>query len=120
MVQDQRNKVSTCRTVEIKAALIISSAAGPVFAGIVSQLNSLRLAQGKPRMGSLNPWLYTVGKTGLTDITLGGSRGCYGSSQTGISTPHVPYASWNATEGLLPDIGRVGTLSRRTLMRGLS
>jgi tripeptidyl-peptidase-1 len=50
-------------------------------------------------MGFLNPWLYTVGKTGHTDITIGGSTGCYGSSQTGISTPHVPYASWNATEG---------------------
>lgn len=89
----------------MEAALKIDSAAGPVFAGIVSQLNSLRLAQGKPRMGFLNPWLYTVGKSGLTDITIGGSRGCYGSSQTGISTPHVPYAGWNATEGWDPGSG---------------
>ncbi|KAJ5118747.1 hypothetical protein N7526_010384 [Penicillium atrosanguineum] len=91
-----------------------TSAAGPVFAGIVSQLNSLRLAQGKPRMGFLNPWLYAIGKAGLTDITNGGSRGCYGLSQTGISVPYVPYASWNATEGWDPVSG-LGTPFFQTL-----
>jgi len=90
---------------DVKPLLITDSAAGPVFAGIVSQLNSLRLAQGKPRMGFLNPWLYVLGKSGLTDITSGGSRGCFGTSQTGISTPHVPFASWNATEGWDPVSG---------------
>lgn len=77
-------------------------------------MNSLRLAQGKPRMGFLNPWLYAVGKTGFTDITIGGSRGCHGSSQTGISTPYVPYASWNATEGWDPVSG-LGTPSFQIL-----
>ncbi|KAJ5111267.1 polynucleotide 3'-phosphatase [Penicillium argentinense] len=78
-----------------------TSASAPVFAGIVSQLNSIRLAQGKPRMGFLNPWLYSTGVSGMTDIVDGGSRGCYGGER-GIA---VPYASWNATAGWDPVTG---------------
>lgn len=81
--------------------MIIRSASAPVFAGIISQLNAVRLAQGKPRMGFLNPWLYTTGASGMTDIVVGGSRGCYGGTH-GIS---VPFASWNATVGWDPVTG---------------
>jgi tripeptidyl-peptidase-1 len=77
------------------------SASAPVFAGIVSQLNAVRLAQGKPRMGFINPWLYSTGLSGFTDIVDGGSRGCYGGTH-GVS---VPFASWNATIGWDPVTG---------------
>ena len=78
-----------------------NSASAPVFAGIVSQLNAVRLAEGKSRMGFLNPWLYTTGESGFTDIIIGGSRGCSGGAH-GIS---VPFASWNATTGWDPATG---------------
>ncbi|KAJ5115027.1 polynucleotide 3'-phosphatase [Penicillium alfredii] len=93
-----------------------TSAAAPVFAAVVSQLNAARLANGQPRMGFLNPWLYSLGRPGITDIVDGGSRGCYGSTDEGVDTPHVPYASWNATEGWDPATG-LGTPSFRTLVR---
>lgn len=67
----------------------------------MSQLNAVRLAHGKPRMGFLNPWLYTAGVSGFTDIVDGGSRGCYGGTH-GVS---VPFASWNATTGWDPVTG---------------
>ncbi|KAL8305147.1 hypothetical protein RB597_003943 [Gaeumannomyces tritici] len=82
-----------------------TSASSPVVAGIFSLLNSARLSAGLPPMGFVNPWLYETGFQGLTDITLGGSRGCTGKARTGLPSPRVPYASWNATEGWDPVTG---------------
>lgn len=84
----------------------ILSASAPVFAGIISQLNSIRLAQGKSRLGFLNPWLYTTGQTGFTDIVNGASRGCQRSS--------IRNASWNAVPGWDPATG-LGTPLFKTL-----
>lgn len=96
--------------------LIDSSAAAPVFAAIVSQLNAARLAQGQPRLGFLNPWLYSLDQSGFTDILEGGSRGCYGETDTGVKGPEVPFASWNATEGWDPATG-LGTPLFQTLVQ---
>ncbi|KAJ5639390.1 uncharacterized protein N7484_007252 [Penicillium longicatenatum] len=74
-----------------------TSASAPVIAGIVSQLNAIRLTQGKPRLGFLNPWLYTTGLDGLTDIVDGASQGCAASP--------VHNAGWNATIGWDPATG---------------
>ncbi|KAJ5918074.1 polynucleotide 3'-phosphatase [Penicillium verhagenii] len=74
-----------------------TSASAPVVAGIISQLNAIRLGHGKPRLGFINPWLYTTGQSGLTDIIEGGSRGCAGSP--------VHNAGWNATVGWDPVTG---------------
>ncbi|KAL4897740.1 peptidase S8/S53 domain-containing protein [Aspergillus ambiguus] len=52
-----------------------TSASAPVFAGIVSRLNAARLQQNKPRLGFLNPWLYSLRGNGFTDIVHGGSLG---------------------------------------------
>ena len=82
------------------------SAASPTFAGIVALLNSARLSAGQPPLGFLNPWIYSVGYKGLTDIVNGGSKGCTGRDQySGLPTPFVPYASWNATIGWDPVTG---------------
>ena len=67
-----------------------------MFAGIISQLNAIRLVQGKPRLGFLNPWLYSAGQTGFTDIVNGSSRGCYSV---------IPTAGWGAVEGWDPVTG---------------
>jgi tripeptidyl-peptidase-1 len=86
-----------------------TSASAPAFAGIVALLNAYRLKAGKPTMGFLNPWIYDDGLKAFTDIVDGGSTGCTGEDMySGLPTPVVPYASWNATKGWDPVTG-VGT-----------
>ncbi|KAL4779813.1 peptidase S8/S53 domain-containing protein [Aspergillus varians] len=88
-----------------------TSASAPVFAAIVSRLNAARLKSGKPRLGFLNPWLYSLDQTGFVDIVDGGSVGCRGGFGA-----EVPYASWNATPGWDPATG-LGTPFYTTLSR---
>lgn len=86
-----------------------TSASAPMFAALISLLNNARLAEGRPPLGFLNPWLYSkeVSRKGaLTDIVHGGSTGCTGKDMySGLPTPFVPYASWNATPGWDPVTG---------------
>ncbi|KAF1958205.1 tripeptidyl-peptidase-like protein [Byssothecium circinans] len=83
-----------------------TSASAPVIASIVGLLNNARLSAGKPALGFLNPWLYSQGVNGMNDITGGGSTGCTGRSiYSGLPTPFVPFASWNATAGWDPVTG---------------
>ncbi|KAF7982625.1 hypothetical protein HWV62_27045 [Athelia sp. TMB] len=54
-----------------------TSAATPVFAGIIALVNERLLAAGKPSLGFLNPLLYSAqGTAALTDITSGHNPGC--------------------------------------------
>lgn len=86
-----------------------TSAAAPVFAGMIANLNALRVSSGLPKLGFLNPWLYSDGLAGFSDVTVGGSMGCTGTSQYSYrSGNYVPYASWNATVGWDPVTG-IGT-----------
>ena len=86
-----------------------TSASAPVWAGVVALLNDARLKAGMPVMGFINPWLYSVGYKGLTDIMDGAALGCNGVNLqterniTGASI--IPYASWNATMGWDPVTG---------------
>ncbi|KAK4214963.1 hypothetical protein QBC37DRAFT_481788 [Rhypophila decipiens] len=85
-----------------------TSASAPTFAALVSLLNNARLSRGLRPLGFLNPWLYSVGVAGrgFTDIVDGGSTGCTGTDvYSGLPTPFVPYASWNATAGWDPVTG---------------
>lgn len=86
-----------------------TSAACPIFSAVVARLNDARLRAGKPALGFLNPFLYSVGFAGLNDITAGAAKGCNGINlQTGQPVPGstpIPYASWNATEGWDPVTG---------------
>ncbi|ESZ96495.1 hypothetical protein SBOR_3117 [Sclerotinia borealis F-4128] len=83
-----------------------TSASSPAFAGIISLLNNARLNAGRKPLGFLNPWLYSIGKQGLNDVVHGGSTGCTGIDQySGLPTPFVPWASWNATKGWDPVTG---------------
>ncbi|KAL4810127.1 peptidase S8/S53 domain-containing protein [Aspergillus unguis] len=88
-----------------------TSASAPVFAAIVSRLNAARLEVDKPRLGFLNPWLYSLNQTGFTDIVDGGSIGC-----SGASAVKVPHAGWNATRGWDPATG-LGTPFFNTLVK---
>lgn len=77
-----------------------------MFAAIISNLNALRFSLGLPSLGFLNPFLYSIGKQGLTDIVRGGSTGCTGTAiYTGARGAHVPYAGWNATTAWDPVTG---------------
>lgn len=86
-----------------------TSAASPVFAGIIALLNDARLSAGKPTLGFLNPFIYYAGYKGLNDITGGKSIGCNGvNGQTGGTVPGggvVPGAAWNCTTGWDPATG---------------
>ncbi|KAK2759585.1 vesicle formation at the endoplasmic reticulum [Emmonsiellopsis sp. PD_33] len=83
-----------------------TSASAPVWAAIIANLNSIRLDAGKPVLGFLNPFLYSLQGAGLKDIVDGGSEGCTGINRvTKLPTPIVPYASWNATPGWDPVTG---------------
>ncbi|TFK81108.1 hypothetical protein K466DRAFT_558323, partial [Polyporus arcularius HHB13444] len=42
-------------------------------ASIIALINDRLLAQGRPPLGFLNPWLYSTGYQALTDITAGNS-----------------------------------------------
>ncbi|CEJ87265.1 hypothetical protein VHEMI04357 [[Torrubiella] hemipterigena] len=54
-----------------------TSASAPAFAAIVALLNDARLAEGKPPLGFLNPWIYKVGlQGGFHDVVKGNTRGC--------------------------------------------
>lgn len=53
-----------------------TSASSPTFAGFVSLLNDVRLSNRLPPLGFLNPFLYSTGQAGLTDITVGNNPGC--------------------------------------------
>ena len=53
-----------------------TSASGPTFAAVVALVNDALLAEGKPPLGFLNPWLYKVGFESFTDITNGSNKGC--------------------------------------------
>ena len=53
-----------------------TSASAPTVAAIVALVNDALLADGKPPMGFLNPWLYSRGHEAFTDILLGSNKGC--------------------------------------------
>jgi len=83
-----------------------TSASAPVFAAVVAMLNNARMAANMSALGFLNPWIYEQGFKGMNDIVDGGSKGCTGRSiYSGLQTPVVPFASWNATTGWDPVTG---------------
>lgn len=83
------------------------SASAPVFAAVVSNINSVLYSYGKDSLGFLNPLLYGVGRDGFTDILHGGSTGCRGglAGRSGKRGNFVPNAGFNATEGWDPVTG---------------
>ncbi len=53
-----------------------TSASAPTFAAIVALVNDALIADGKPPLGFLNPWLYSTGFEAFTDVTTGSNKGC--------------------------------------------
>nr|KMM64320.1 tripeptidyl-peptidase 1 [Coccidioides posadasii RMSCC 3488] len=88
-----------------------TSASAPLIASVISNLNEARLSQGKPVLGFLNPWLYSKGHQGFTDIVDGAGTGCTGTN----GGPRIPGAAWDAVEGWDPVTG-FGTPDFKKLM----
>jgi tripeptidyl-peptidase-1 len=85
-----------------------TSASSPAFAAIVALLNSDRISNGLPPFGFLNPWLYSKGFAGLTDITLGKQSGC--AAIPGSGFPAV--VGWDPATGFgTPDFKKLRFLS---------
>jgi tripeptidyl-peptidase-1 len=53
-----------------------TSASSPTMASVIALLNDDLIANGRPPLGFMNPWLYSVGKAGFTDIISGSATGC--------------------------------------------
>lgn len=69
-----------------------TSASAPTMAAIISLVNDALIADGKPVLGFLNPWLYSEGFKSFTDITIGSIKGC--------NTSGFPAAvGWDAASG---------------------
>lgn len=88
-----------CQNVAVWAGYTLpvggTSASSPIFASVIGLLNDYRLSQGKPTLGFLNPWLYSAGRKGLNDITIGSNPGC--------GTKGFPAGpGWDACVVLLP------------------
>lgn len=76
------------------SGVVGTSASAPTFAGIIALLNEVRLSAGQSSLGFLNPWLYSDGYQGLTDIVNGGSNGCSGiDSYSGLTTVCIAIVS---------------------------
>ncbi|RAL62091.1 hypothetical protein DID88_002577 [Monilinia fructigena] len=76
-----------------------TSASTPLMSGIIALVNDALIAKGKPVLGFLNPWLYSKGHKGFTDILSGSAVGCDGPGfpvtkgwdpATGFGTPNFP------------------------------
>ena len=76
------------------SAVAGTSAACPVVAAIIAQINDHLLKQGKNTLGWLNPFLYAAGQAGgaFNDVTTGNTNGGFG---TGF--PAAP--GWDAATG---------------------
>lgn len=84
-----------------------TSAAAPVFAGIIALLNDALISDNKPPLGFLNPWIYANPEM-LNDITKGRSTGCDGNSRFNgppNKSPVVAKAGWDAHKGWDPVTG---------------
>lgn len=53
-----------------------TSASSPAAAAIFSLINDALAAEGKPALGWLNPWIYSKGFRGFTDVVAGSNPGC--------------------------------------------
>lgn len=76
-----------------------TSASTPAAAAVLTLVNDALIAAGKRPLGFLNPWLYSGGHKGFTDVTSGSSAGCNTTgfpaqegwdAVTGWGTPYLP------------------------------
>jgi tripeptidyl-peptidase-1 len=90
-----------------------TSAAAPVFASLISLANSIRFSNGKPKLGFLNPLLYSsVLADSFRDITVGNNRCCL-SSQWCCESGFDTAVGWDPVTGL-------GSLDFKTFLSAIA
>lgn len=81
-----------------------TSAAAPVWAAIITLLNDYEASKGRPPLGFINPWLYSLPNGSLRDITTGGNNSGTCAPQSNCTLSQTPgYAvtvGWDAVTGL--------------------
>ncbi|PCH43829.1 subtilisin-like protein [Wolfiporia cocos MD-104 SS10] len=70
-----------------------TSCSSPTFASVISLLNDELASVGKPPLGFLNPWLYSIAAAAFNDITSGNNPGC---NTTGFQA----IVGWDPVTGL--------------------
>ena len=76
-----------------------TSASSPAAAAIFSLVNDALVAEGKPALGWLNPWIYSKASEGFTDVLAGSNPGC--------STAGFPAKKgWDAATGFGTPVSR--------------
>ena len=79
-----------------------TSAACPVFAGVLSQINAARVKNGGSKIGFANPLLYAAwahDASSFNDVTSGNNK-CTQSGSACCSTGFEATSGWDATTGL--------------------
>lgn len=80
-----------------------TSASTPLWAAIITLLNDYEASKGRPALGFVNPWLYSL-KSGLKDITTGGnSQGGCDAAQNCTLNETLGYdvtVGWDPVTGL--------------------
>lgn len=76
-----------------------TSASSPVFAGMISLVNSFRLQNGKSALGWVNPALYQLGHLFTRDVTEGNNN-CVASGTVCCQQGFTAVEGWDPTTGL--------------------
>jgi len=85
-----------------------TSAACPVFAGLVAQMNDLLLARGDKPMGFLNPWIYMTAAQSIADGNPVFHDVTTGCNNAGFAEGFHAAVGWDAATGFgTPDAGRM-------------
>lgn len=82
----------------------MNSASAPTAASIIALVNDAMIAAGKPVLGFMNPWLYSVGFKAFTDVTNGSAIGC---NTTGFPATE----GWDAVTGFGTPVSSLLSLS---------
>lgn len=95
-----------------------TSASAPTVASMVALLNDYLVSNGRAPLGFINPWLYSIGKDGFTDIKTGSSNICTNRyvRPTIYGQPAFPAAEgWDAATGWgVPNFGKLLQLVNET------
>jgi tripeptidyl-peptidase-1 len=110
--------VSLVPGVPLTVAIGGTSSATPLWAAVIAMLNDHEASQGRPTLGFLNPWLYSLKSgEGTKDIVTGGSNGgkCGGFLGSDCPPGYNVTSGWDPVTGLGSPIwkGLVKSLDRR-------
>eukprot|EP00656_Telonema_subtile_P049634 TRINITY_DN6209_c0_g1_i2.p1 TRINITY_DN6209_c0_g1~~TRINITY_DN6209_c0_g1_i2.p1 ORF type:complete len:240 (+),score=56.29 TRINITY_DN6209_c0_g1_i2:1107-1826(+) len=76
-----------------------TSASTPVFAAMVSRVNSARIAAGKPTLGFLNPALYASNASSIYNDVTSGENNCAAQAQVCCSEGFYAAKGWDPLTG---------------------